>query len=100
MTDARVGERGLSVEHEADGLHRFNGERLIGLNQRALMREIVHTDWVSSVERSPERSEHLVAHTGATIPRRTHHRPHLPITGLLCKPSATVPVRVLPMEKL
>src|ERR1051325_6723490 len=100
MTDAGIRECGLSVEHEADRLDGFNGERLIGLDERTLMREVVHTDGISRVERSPERSEHFIAHTGATISRRTHHRPHLPITGHLCKPSATVSVRGLPREKL
>src|SRR4026209_2954425 len=100
MTDARIGECGLSGEHQADGLDRFDGKRLISLDQRAYMREIVHRDRVASVERSPERSEHFIAHTGPTIPRRSHHQLHPPIAGHLCKPSATVSAGDLPREKL
>ena len=73
MTDARIGDGGLAVEHQADRLYRFDGERLMGFDQRAVMREIVHANRVPGIEGSPERSENLESHSAAAIARCTHH---------------------------
>lgn len=37
MPDARVGHRRLAVEQQADGLHGLDRERLMGLDECALM---------------------------------------------------------------
>ena len=73
VPDAGVGNCGLSVEHQADRLHRFDRERLMSFNQRALMCEIVHPHRVSGVEGPPERSEHLESHPSSAIARCAYH---------------------------
>ena len=36
VPDARIGDRGLAVEHQADRLNRLDRERLMGFDQRAV----------------------------------------------------------------
>ena len=91
MADARIGDGGLAVEHQADRLHRFDGERLMGFDERAMMREIVHANRVPGVEGSPERSENFESHSTPAIARCTHHKRGPSIFALrLCKRIATV----------
>lgn len=73
VPDAGVGDRGLAVEHQANGLDRFNRERLMGFDQRAVVCEVVNTHRVPGIERSPERSKHFETNSRSAITRRAHH---------------------------
>ena len=73
MSNARLGDRRLTVEHEAHGLDRLNRKRLTRLDQGAVMGEVVDTSGFSGIERSPKRTEHLVSAMGSSIAWRTHH---------------------------
>jgi hypothetical protein len=89
VPDARVGHCRLAVEHQADRLDGLDGERLVGLDECALVREIAHANRVAGVEGSPERSEHFESNPASSIPRRPHHR-SLPIVfPHLCKAVTT-----------
>jgi hypothetical protein len=74
MPNARVGHRRFAVEDQAHRLNRFHGKRLMGFDQRAVVRQVVHAHRVTGVERSPERAEHFESHTAPTIARRRAHR--------------------------
>lgn len=69
VTDARVGDRGLPIERQADRLDRLDRERLMSFDQCPLVGEIVNTDCVSGIEGSPERSEYLEPHPSAAVAR-------------------------------
>jgi len=73
MADLGVGNRGLAVEHEAHRLHRLDRERLMRLDQCALVCEIVNANRVPRIEGSPERSEYLEPHPSSAIARCPHH---------------------------
>lgn len=83
VPDARIGQRGLAVQHQADGLNGLDRERLMSFDQRALLSEIVYPHRVPGVERSPERSKHFESNSMPSIAWRSHQRGQ-PIT-----PSAT-----------
>lgn len=77
VTNARIRNRRLPVERQAHGLNRLDGQRLMGFDQRAMMREIVHADRIAGVERSPERAEHFETHAGSSITCRFHAHPSI-----------------------
>ena len=79
VPNARIGNRRLAVEHQADRLHRLDRKRLMSFDQRTVMRKVMHADCVTGVEASPECSEHLESHPGAAIARCSHHCLHLSI---------------------
>ena len=84
MSNARLGGRRLTVEHEAHRLNRLNRKRLTSLDQGAVMGEVVDTSGFSGIERSPKRTEHLVSNMGSSIAWRTHHtRPSIVCLGPL-----------------
>ena len=94
MTHARVGDRGLAIEHQTDGLHGLDGQGLMGLDERAMVREIVHSHRIAGVELSPERPEHFKARPGSAIAGRAHQRSHLVTIGHVnCKRIATRPLQ-------
>ena len=72
VPDARVGQRGLAVEHEADRLNGLDRERLMGFDQRALLSEIVHPHRIPGIEGSPERSKHFESNSMPSIAWRSH----------------------------
>ena len=72
MAHARIGERGLAVERQADRLNGFNCQRLMRFDQGAVMRKVDHTSRVSGIEGAPERTEHLESDLSPTISRRPH----------------------------
>ena len=69
MADARVRNRGLAIEHEADGLNGLDRERLMSFDQRTVVRQVMNADGVTGVETAPERSEHLKSYPGAAVAR-------------------------------
>ena len=50
MPDARVGNRGLTVQGQAHGLDGFDGERLMRFDQRAVVCEVVHPHRIAGIE--------------------------------------------------
>ena len=62
VSHAGIRNGGLPVEHQAHGLNRLDRERLIGFDQRAVRRKIVHPDRVTGIKRPPEGSEHFESH--------------------------------------
>ena len=79
VTYARIGNRGLTVEHEAHRLNGLDRKRLTRLDQRAMMREVVYASRFSGIERSPKRTKYLVPNMGPSIAWRTHHDTRLSI---------------------
>ena len=83
VAHACIGGRRLAVEDETHRLDRFNGEWLMGFDQRAVVREIVHTHRVTRIERPPERAEYFETHAGSSIPGCFDaHRPSIPVTAV------------------
>lgn len=95
VAHARLGHRRLAVEHQAHRLDRLDRQRLMGFDQRTMMREIVHTHWFAGIKRSPEGSEHFKSHSRAAISGSAHHHRRVMSDPPLCKPSATAVKNVL-----
>lgn len=50
MPDAGVGNRRLPVQRQAHGLDGFDGKRLMGFDQRAVMCEVMHPHRIAGIE--------------------------------------------------
>lgn len=74
MADPGIGHRRLSVNQQTDRLHRLDRQRLMRFNQRAMVREVMHTDRVAGIEGAPEGAKHFEPHSRSSITGRSHHR--------------------------
>ena len=73
MPDLGVGQGRLPVQDQAHPLNGFDGERLVRLDQRAMVRNIAQLNRVPGVEGSPEGPEDLKTNPGPAITRCSHH---------------------------
>jgi hypothetical protein len=87
VANAGMGNRTLPVQDQTHRLHRFDGQRLVCLNERAVRRQVVHLNRIAGVKRSPERAEYFESDPRPTIPRRTHHHT---CALRVCKPVTTL----------
>ena len=87
VANAGMGNGALPVEQQTHRLHRFDGQRLVCLDERAVRRQVMDANRIAGVKRSPERAENLKSDARPTIPRRTHHHT---CALYLCKPVTTM----------
>jgi len=72
VPDTSVSEGGLAVEHQANPLNGLDSERLVGLDQRAMMRNVVDADRVTRIKGAPEGPEDLKSNPISTVTWRSH----------------------------
>jgi hypothetical protein len=73
MPDPGVGNCCLAVERQANRLDRFDGERLLGLDESTVRRQVMQSGCVTDVKSTPKRAEHFESDPQSTVARRTHH---------------------------
>ena len=72
VPDSSVSESGLAIEHQADPLNGLDSQRLVGFDQRSMVRNIVDANRVTRIKGAPEGPEDLKPNPISTVTWRSH----------------------------